>query len=77
MHHDNHDIQGANSRPNQDTQYTDLMGCVVQVDQLDWLEDGYYYDDDEYLPCARYCIGDEDGDGISVWLNADMQEVDA
>lgn len=27
------------------------------------------------LPCSRYCIGHVDGDGISVWLNDDMQEV--
>lgn len=68
-------------------QYTDLTGCVVQVDQLDWLEDGTYseygrdFDEDGYeyvegLPCSRYCIGEDDGDGISVWLNDDMQEVD-
>lgn len=59
-------------------EYTDLTGCIVQVETLDWLEDGYYYNEnDERLPCSRYCIGDEDGDGISVWLNDDMQEVDA
>lgn len=58
-------------------EYTDMTGCVVQVDTLDWLEDGYYYEDDERLPCSRYCVGEENGDGVSVWLNDDMQEVEA
>lgn len=64
--------------------YTDLSGEIVQVDMLEWLEDGAYFDEDqagdEYtfgmLPCSRYCIGHVDGDGISVWLNDDMQEVE-
>ncbi|QTR47509.1 hypothetical protein J9253_06120 [Thiothrix litoralis] len=67
-----------------DLQYTDLTGCVVKVPMLDWLEDGSYYDEDQaddedtfgILPCSRYCIGHEDGDGISVWLNDQMQEVE-
>ncbi|UOG91793.1 MAG: hypothetical protein L3K52_16635 [Candidatus Thiothrix sulfatifontis] len=58
--------------------YTDLNGEIVQVDMLDWLEDGYYTDDEgDRMPCSRYCIGDDDGDGISVWLNEDMVEVEA
>lgn len=65
--------------------YTDLSGEIVQVEMLDWLEDARYWaaadpaDDacGEWLPCSRYCIGHEDGDGISVWLNDDMQEVEA
>ena len=59
--------------------YTDLNGNEITVECLEWLEDGTYYDDetDEELPCSRYCIGEEDGDGISVWLNDDMVEVDA
>ena len=68
--------------------YTNLSGETVAVERLDWLEDGYYwefaedFDEDGYehgenLPCARYCIGHEDGDGVSVWLNDDMQEVEA
>jgi hypothetical protein len=71
--------------------YTDLNGEIVQVEMLDWLEDGTYwqstesrsvFDDDydyelgENRACSRYCIGDDDGDGISVWLNDDMQEVE-
>ena len=61
-------------------EYTDQCGEIIDVDCLEWLEDGTYYDDetDEELPCSRYCIGvDESGDGISVWLNDDMVEVDA
>lgn len=53
---------------------------LIEVECLEWLEDGRYYDDEteEELPCSRYCVGvDEDGEGISVWLNDDMQEVDA
>ncbi|UOG91557.1 MAG: hypothetical protein L3K52_15365 [Candidatus Thiothrix sulfatifontis] len=65
--------------------YTDLSGEIVQVEMLEWLEDGTYFDEDQNddesilveLPCSRYCIGHEDGDGISVWLNEDMQEVEA
>lgn len=58
-------------------EYTDIMGCVVHPERLDWLEDSHYYNEgDERLPCSRYCIGDEDGDGLSVWLNDDMQEVE-
>ena len=59
--------------------YTDLNGDEITVECLEWLEDGTYYDEeaDEELPCSRYCIGEEDGDGISVWLNDDMVEVDA
>ena len=60
--------------------YTDLCGDVITVDTLMWLEDGRYYDEEteEELPCSRYCIGGgDDGDGISVWLNDDMVEVDA
>lgn len=59
--------------------YTDLNGNEITVECLEWLEDGTYYDEetDEELPCSRYCIGEEDGDGISVWLNDDMVEVDA
>jgi hypothetical protein len=35
------------------------------------------YEPGEYLACSRYSIGvDENGDGISVWLNCDMQEVE-
>ncbi|UOG91538.1 MAG: hypothetical protein L3K52_15255 [Candidatus Thiothrix sulfatifontis] len=63
--------------------YINLDNEVVQVEMLEWLEDGTYFDEDQNddesilveLPCSRYCIGDEDGDGISVWLNEDMQEV--
>ena len=61
-------------------EYIDFNGENIEVECLDWLEDGTYYDDetDEELACSRYCIGvDSDGDGISVWLNDDMQEVDA
>jgi len=69
--------------------YTDLSGNCVTVESLDWLEDGTYweygadfdedgYETGEYQPCSRYCIGvDESGDGISVWLNEDMQEVES
>lgn len=59
-------------------EYTDMTGCVVQVETLDWLEDGYHYEGDERLPCSRYCIGyDEEGDGLSIWLDDDFREVDA
>lgn len=68
-------------------QYTDMNGVVVQVDQLDWLEDGTYseygrdFDEDgyeyvEWLPCSRYYIGEAYGDSQSVWLNDDLVEVD-
>ncbi len=69
--------------------YTNFNGEIIEVECLEWLEDGSYweygtdfdedgYETGEYLPCSRYCIGvDEDGDGISVWLNDDMVEVDA
>ena len=67
--------------------YTNLSGETVTVETLDWLEDGYYWEVDEDFdedgnesgdnhPCSRYCIGEIDGDGVSVWLNADMQEVE-
>ena len=69
-------------------EYTNQSGEIVEVDRLEWLEDGIYfeygtdfdedgYETGEYMPCSRYCIGEEDGDGISVWLNDDMVEVDA
>lgn len=57
-----------------------LPFTVSDADSEYLVEDGTYYDDetDEELACSRYCIGvDSDGDGISVWLNDDMQEVDA
>ena len=69
--------------------YTSLSGREITVESLDWLEDGYYWEFDEDFdedgfesgdnyPCSRYAIGtDENGDGISVWLNDDMQEVEA
>ena len=59
--------------------YTDLCGNVVEVECLEWLEDGSYWDEDEgdYCACARYCINtDEDEDGESVWLNDNFKEVD-
>lgn len=70
--------------------YTDLNGEIVQVEMLEWLEDGWHgiethvKDDVEgwrkheiVFAISRYCIGvDENGDGISVWLNDDMQEVE-
>ena len=67
--------------------YTNLSGETVTVDMLDWLEDGYYWEVDEDFdedgnesgdnhPCSRYSIGEIDGDGVSVWLNDDMQEVE-
>jgi hypothetical protein len=71
--------------------YTDLSGKIISVETLDWLEDGTYWvnDEDEDFDedgrenavgfhCSRYSIGvDADGDGISVWLNGDMEEVEA
>jgi hypothetical protein len=69
--------------------YTNFNGEIIEVECLEWLEDGSYweygtdfdedgYETGKYLPCSRYCIGtDESGDGLSVWLNDDMQEVDA
>lgn len=69
--------------------YTSLTGEIITVETLEWLEDGWYwefnedFDDDGFesgdnYPCSRYAIGvDENGDGISVWLNDDMQEVAA
>ena len=69
--------------------YTNFNGEIIEVECLEWLEDGRYweygeefdedgYETGEYLPCSRYSIGvDENGDGISVWLNDDMVEVDA
>jgi len=65
--------------------YTSLTGEIISVDSLAWLEDGMYFDEDQadddntcgMLFCSRYSIGvDENGDGISVWLNDDMQEVE-
>jgi len=71
--------------------YTSLTGEIITVDSLDWLEDGWYWLEDDYCwesdedddgffdkyPCSRYSIGvDENGDGLSVWLNDDMQEVE-
>ena len=72
--------------------YTSLTGEIITVESLDWLEDGWYWEssesrsifDDDYdydlgdnRACSRYSIGvDENGDGISVWLNDDMQEVE-
>jgi hypothetical protein len=72
--------------------YTSLTGEIITVESLDWLEDGFYWEssesrsifDDNYdydlgdnRACSRYSIGvDENGDGISVWLNDDMQEVE-
>ncbi|OQX08379.1 MAG: hypothetical protein BWK73_25600 [Thiothrix lacustris] len=72
--------------------YTDLNGKIITVETLDWLADGTYWEssesrsifDDDYdydlgdnRACSRYSIGvDENGDGISVWLNDDMQEVE-
>ena len=57
--------------------YTDICGNVVEVECLEWLEDGSYWDEDEgdYCACARYCIN-TDEDGESVWLNDDHKEVD-
>lgn len=52
--------------------YTNLVGEIVEVDCLDWLEDGL---DEDGEPCSRYYIGEEDGDSQSVWLNDDMIEV--
>ena len=68
-------------------QYTNLNGEIVEVECLEWLEDGAYFEYDtdfdedgyetgKYHACSRYCIN-TDGDGESVWLNDDMQEVDA
>ena len=72
--------------------YTDIHGKDIVPPCMDWLEDGHYWKCDEnggsycgdygmdsgdYYACSRYCIGvDESGDGISVWLNCDMQEVE-
>jgi hypothetical protein len=72
--------------------YTTLHGAIVVPECMDWLEDGHYWKCDEnggsyyhdygmdsgdYYACSRYSIGvDENGDGISVWLNCDMQEVE-
>ena len=60
-------------------EYIDFNGENIEVEQLDWLEDGTYYDADaeEELTCSRYYIGEIDGDSASVWLNDDMCEVDA
>ena len=60
-------------------EYIDFNGENIEVECLDWLEDGTYYDEteEEELPCSRYYIGEIDGDSESVWLNDDMQEVDA
>lgn len=60
--------------------YTDLCGNTIEVDSLQWLEDGRYYDEEaeEWCDCARYCINAEevDADSESVWLNYDLNEVD-
>jgi len=72
--------------------YTDIHGKDIVPPCMDWLEDGHYWKCDEngglycndygmdsgdYYACSRYCIGvDANGDGISVWLNCDMQEVE-
>ena len=66
--------------PTEKETYTNFNGEIIEVECFEWLEDGRYYDDEteEELPCSRYCIGvGDDGDGISVWLNDDMVEVDA
>lgn len=54
--------------------YTNLDGQPVTVPCLDWLEDGT---SDEGEPCSRYYIGEEDGDSQSVWLDDDLNEVNA
>lgn len=59
--------------------YTDCMGNLIPCETLEWLEDRQYWDADqgEWLPCSRYYIGcDAYGDSESVWLNADLEEVD-
>lgn len=59
--------------------YTDCMGNLVHCESLDWLEEREYWDEDQgdWLPCSRYYIGsDALGDSQSVWLNADLEEVD-
>jgi hypothetical protein len=48
--------------------YTDLRGIEVEVEYLDWLEEGR---DEDGEPCARFAIGGEE----SVWLNEDNEEV--
>jgi hypothetical protein len=71
--------------------YTTLHGAIVVPECMDWLEDGHYWKCDEnggsyyhdygmdsgdYYACSRYSIGvDANGNGISVWLNCDMEEV--
>lgn len=68
------------ARDNQKETYTDIFGDVIEVENLLWLEDSRYYDEDEgeYRDCSRYCTNSEevDADGESVWLNEDYQEVD-
>ncbi len=82
----------AKATPTPRYTYTDLSGEIITVETLEWLEDGTYWEssesrsifDDDYdydlgdnRACSRYSIGvDENGDGISVWLNDDMQEVE-
>ena len=42
---------------------------IVNPNEFYFLESGYYYDEDgEEQSCDRYCIGNEDGDGLSAWL---------
>ncbi len=51
--------------------YIDIAGNEVSInqDEFYFLESGYYYDDEgEEQSCDRYCIGNEDGDGLSAWL---------
>ncbi len=58
--------------------YYTADGEAIHVPCLDWLEDGRYYDKESeaWLACSRYYIGTgDDEDGSSVWLNADMVEV--
>ncbi len=72
------------------TSLTGEIISVDSLDWLEdgwyWLEDDYCWESDEdddgfftgdKYPCSRYSIGvDENGDGLSVWLNDDMQEVE-
>ena len=62
-------------KPNQ---YMSNGEIINAVGDLEWLEDGHYYDEDDVRqPCSRYYIGEVDGDSQSVWLNDEFEEVEA
>lgn len=61
-----------------DLYYIDTTGNKIEVECLDYLETGYFFDEEgEMNICSRFYIGEIDGDSQSVWLDEDLQEVEA